>query len=110
MRLMIAQQAITAVMGRAVPLLNTLTKPELTAPKLICTAPIKADALPAFLANGAIDNAEEFGKVKPWQLRNISNKIMVPARPIQPVSEPTKRLIPATLCIHKATGMICSLL
>lgn len=64
-----AQQAIMPVMGKAVPLLKKLTIAEVSAPKPICTAPIKADALPAFFVKGAIDKADELGKVNPWQLR-----------------------------------------
>ena len=30
-----------------------------------CTPPISAEALPAFFVNGAIDNADEFGNIKP---------------------------------------------
>ena len=107
---MMAQQAMMPVIGKAVPLLSILTNPELIAPKPICTAPISAEALPACLAKGAMHNADEFGKVKPWQLKNSSNSKIVPVRPMQAVSEPAKRLMPARLCINKATGIICSLL
>jgi hypothetical protein len=53
--------AIMAIIGVAVPLLNTLTPTEASAPMPICMAPMIAEALPAFRENGASDNAAAFG-------------------------------------------------
>ena len=61
------QPAITAVIGIAVPLLKTPTSADAPAPSAIWMEPISADALPASLENGAIDKADEFGKLNPWQ-------------------------------------------
>src|SRR5687768_944259 len=72
-----AQAAIKAAIGNAVLLLNTLTKPEVTAPIASCIPPINADAVPAFLLKGAMESAEEFGNTNPWQLKNISIKNIV---------------------------------
>lgn len=64
-KLLIAQAAITPVMGKAVWLLKKPTQAEVQAPILICIPPNKAEALPAFLLKGARERAEELGKVKP---------------------------------------------
>ena len=61
------QPAITAVIGIAVPLLNNPTNAEEPAPSAICIEPINAEALPASFVNGAIESAEELGKLNPWQ-------------------------------------------
>ena len=62
--------AMTAVIGMALCAFNKPTKAAAKDPNPICIAPMSADALPASLVNGAIDKAAEFGKLKPWQLRN----------------------------------------
>lgn len=64
------------VMGSAVLLLKTLTATEERAPNPICKPPISADALPAFLLNGAIARADVLGNVKPWQHKNRKMRIM----------------------------------
>ena len=53
--------AMLAIIGVAVPLLNTLTPTEASAPMPICIAPMIAEALPAFRENGASDKAAAFG-------------------------------------------------
>ena len=63
---------------------NTPVPEEIKPPIPICIKPSKADALPAFFEKGAIESADAFGKVNPWQLRKRSNKMMVPARPVIP--------------------------
>ena len=96
-KLSVEQQAITPVIGRVVWLLKKLTNAEVNEPIPICIAPKSAEALPAFLLKGAIESAEELGKVKPWQLRKIKMSKIVPPRPIQPFSEATNRPIPVML-------------
>ena len=68
---------MTAAIGKAVPLLNTLTNAVETAPKPNCIAPIKAEAVPAFSEKGARQSAEEFGKANPCVLKNIQIKNIV---------------------------------
>ena len=56
---------MTAVIGKLVPLLKNPTIVAANEPKPICNAPMSADAVPASFLNGAILNAEAFGKLKP---------------------------------------------
>jgi len=63
---------------------NILTPKEAIAPSPICTAPISAEALPAFLLKGASDRAEVLGLVKPRQHRNRKSNTTVAASPNQP--------------------------
>jgi len=65
-----AQPAITPVMGKLVPLLNTLTSAAASEARPICKAPNNAEALPASFEKGAKESAEELGKLNPWQQRN----------------------------------------
>jgi hypothetical protein len=44
-------------------------------------APINAEAVPAFLLNGAMQSADEFGNVNPWQLKKMSIKNIVENNP-----------------------------
>lgn len=60
---------IIAHMGIAVRELLKLTPNEANAPMLICEAPIREEALPAFREKGAIDNAEVLGAINPRELR-----------------------------------------
>ena len=83
MKLVIAQHAITPAIGNAVSLCNMLTNAEVKAPIPNWIAPIKAEAEPAFLLNGAIQSAEEFGKIKPWQLKKINIRNMVVNNPMK---------------------------
>jgi hypothetical protein len=80
-KLPIAQAHITAAIGIAVPLFKILTKAVEIAPIPSCMAPISADAVPAFLVNGAKESAEEFGKANPWVLRKTQIKKMVEYNP-----------------------------
>lgn len=64
-KLITAQPHITAAIGIAVPLFKTLTIAVAIAPSPNCSAPIKADAVPAFLEKGASVSADEFGNAKP---------------------------------------------
>ena len=80
-KLIEAQHAITPAIGSAVSLCKMLTIAELNAPMPNWIAPIKAEAEPAFLVKGAIDNAEEFGKVNPWQLKKIKMRNTVAYKP-----------------------------
>lgn len=59
------QSNITPVIGKAVLLLSALTMAVAKAPIPSCTAPISAEAVPAFLENGDKASAEVFGKTKP---------------------------------------------
>ena len=77
----IEQSAIMTVKGNAVPLKNTPTKAEAVAPNAIWVAPMRADAEPAPLLNGAMAMAAELGKLKPWQLKNNNKSAMVPYNP-----------------------------
>lgn len=76
-----AQEAITPVIGSAVSLCRKLTRADVKAPIPSCIAPISADALPAFVVKGAIESAEEFGNVKPWQLRKINMRNILDNKP-----------------------------
>ena len=76
-----AHRAITAAIGNAVPLVKTLTIPDVRAPTASCIAPINADAVPAFLLKGAIESADELGNTKPWQLKKRSIKNIVEYKP-----------------------------
>ncbi len=76
-----AQAAITPAMGIAVSLCKKLTSADVKAPIPNCIAPIRAEALPAFVVKGAIESAEEFGNVKPWQLRKINMRNMLENNP-----------------------------
>ena len=64
------------------------------APTLICMKPIRAEALPAFLLNGAIERADTFGNMKPWQLKKINIKIIVEYSSLKPNIESETRTIP----------------
>ena len=66
---------ITAGIGHTTFAANMLIAAEARAPKPICKAPINADALPAFFLNGAKDNAEALGLIKPKQAKNKLNKV-----------------------------------
>lgn len=57
--------AITEAIGRGVCAFSIPTTADANDPNPICNAPMSADALPASLVNGAIDNAAEFGNVNP---------------------------------------------
>src|SRR5450432_1979009 len=59
--------AIMPAIGAAEWLLKKLTKNEVTAPRVSCIVPSKADAMPPFLEKGAMLNAEVFGFVRPTQ-------------------------------------------
>lgn len=72
-----AAAVITNGIGTTECSLNKLTITEARAPNPICKAPIKADALPAFLVNGASDKAAAFGLIKPKQARNKAIKPIV---------------------------------
>ena len=75
-----AAVVITNGIGTTECSLNKLTITDAKAPKPICKAPIKADALPAFLVNGAKDKAAAFGLINPRQERNSAIKLMVKYR------------------------------
>lgn len=76
--------AIIAVRGRGVLLLKMLTIADANAPRPICNVPIKADALPACLANGVNDSAEALGEINPWQHKKRKIKLIIPACVTQP--------------------------
>ena len=63
----IEQPAITQTIGIAVPLLSMPTSADEPAPKAIWIEPINAEALPASFVKGAIESADELGKLNPWQ-------------------------------------------
>ena len=105
-----AQKAIIPVIGNAVPLLRTLTATEAKVPIAICMHPITAEALPAFLLKGAIESAEELGKINPWQQRKIKMKKMVLNNSSHPKKVPAKSSSPVALWHSNATFIICSLL
>ena len=81
MKLKMAQHAITAAIGNALSVVKKLTIAELREPMPSWIAPSNAEALPAFLLKGAIDNADELGKVNPWQLKKIRIKNIVENKP-----------------------------
>ena len=56
--------------------------------------PSMAEALPAFFVKGANDNADEFGKINPWQQRKTKMNATVPKRLSQPNAEQTNKSIP----------------
>ncbi len=74
---MIAAIVITAGIGQTTSAANKLITADANAPKPICKAPIKADALPAFFVNGAKDKADAFGLMKPRHAKNNAMKVMV---------------------------------
>lgn len=76
-----AHDAITPLIGTAVSLCNKLTSADVKAPMPNCIAPMRAEALPAFVVKGAIESAEEFGNVKPWQLRKINMRKILENNP-----------------------------
>jgi len=86
---------ITAAMGAALVGLKKPTRPAANAPNPICSAPNKADALPASFVKGAIANAEEFGKQNPWQDRNRKIKVIVLYKSIMPVIVPVNSSKPS---------------
>src|SRR5215212_7591361 len=73
----IAQQAITPVIGNAVLFCSKLTSADVPAPIPIWTAPNKADALPALCPKDAKERADALGKTNPWQQRKINMKKIV---------------------------------
>ena len=77
------------VMGKDEWLLNRLSTTVAKAPQPICKAPINAEALPAFLEKGAIERAEEFGKLKPKQHKKINIQPIVSYKPSQPCHVPS---------------------
>lgn len=96
-----------ATIGVAVPLLHTLTPTDANAPTPICVAPNNAEALPAFLLNGASDKAAAFGFVNPTQAKNTNNMTIVYPSPYHPAILPTKNTSETTTCPVSATRMIC---
>jgi hypothetical protein len=99
-----------ATIGTADLTSNILTPKEANAPNPICTAPINAEALPAFLLKGARDKAEVFGLVKPRQHRNKKSKIMVSTSPNQWLMLPNRKNSTMTSCELNAARINCSLL
>jgi len=76
-RAMMAAIVITAGIGQTTSAANKLITADARAPKPICRAPIRAEALPAFFVNGARDKADAFGLMKPKQAKNKAIKVMV---------------------------------
>ncbi|MNR44494.1 hypothetical protein D3C85_1632450 [compost metagenome] len=72
-----AATVITAGIGQTTSAANILIAADASAPKPICSAPINAEALPAFFVNGAKESAEAFGLIKPKQPKNKAIKAMV---------------------------------
>ncbi|MNL78799.1 hypothetical protein D3C87_2052760 [compost metagenome] len=70
---------------------------EAKAPKPICSAPIRAEALPAFREKGAKARAAALGLTMPTEDKNQKNIIIAPARPNQLLSVPIKKKTPATV-------------
>lgn len=58
-------KAMIPTMGKGVFAFKVPTAAADNAPNPICNAPIKAEALPAFLVKGAMHKAAELGKQKP---------------------------------------------
>ncbi len=108
-RLVMAQHAITQVIGNAVRFCSKLTNAEVSAPIPIWIAPIKADAVPALWLKGASESAEEFGKVNPWQHKKIKIINMVLNKSAHPTKVVTKRMSPVMLWHINAALIICSL-
>src|SRR5690625_425755 len=69
-----ALRHMAAAIGVAEVWLNELTAAVVRAPIPSCTAPIRAEAVPADFVKGAIARAELFGKTNPWVHRY--NQIM----------------------------------
>lgn len=92
-----AHPVITPAIGNEVLFVKMLTSPEVSAPIANCIHPISAEAVPAFLLNGAIESAEALGKVKPWQLKKTSIKNMVDNSPIKWNIVPRNNVKPARL-------------
>jgi hypothetical protein len=64
------------------PLKSNIPTPEEIKPPIpICINPNKAEALPAFLENGASATAAALGKPSPTQKRMIKRKTMIHIRP-----------------------------
>ena len=69
--------AIILTIGNDERVSKKLTATDAIVPIPIWIAPINADALPAFLENGANDNADVLGLAIPKQLRNMNNRTIV---------------------------------
>lgn len=101
-----AHAPITAAMGSALLLASILTIADVTAPIPNCNAPISADAVPAFLLKGAIDNAEELGNVKPCVLKNTHIKKIIEYRCSRLKYAPINSAIPVILWQSNAIRII----
>lgn len=104
-----AHAAITAVMGTADDLLKAPDTADVKVPTPSCNAPSNPEALPAFLVNGASDNADELGNTKPWQHKKIKIKKMVLNNSRNPVIVPATSNNPVSDWHSNATRMISSL-
>ena len=74
---MIAHKNIIPVMGSGVLLLSIDTKAVISAPIPNCSAPIRAEAVPALFSKGAKDKAEVLGNAKPCVLKNKNAKTII---------------------------------
>ena len=80
---------------------------EVKAPKPICTAPINAEALPAYLEKGASAKADVFGAVNPTQAKIINKNIINSGSVIQVFKIKSKNIKAVTVCTIKAVKAIC---
>ena len=96
--------------GTAEFLTKIPTANEAKAPNPNCIAPIKADALPAFLEKGARVSPAVLGFDIPKQARNRNNMVIVPYKPNKPFIASIRNIITMTDCVIKAPKIICSLL
>ena len=77
--------------GRLPPELKSPTPDEASAPVPICRKPNKAEALPAFLPNGASASVVAFGDEMPRHKRKAKRSVIVAASPNNPVKVPARK-------------------
>ncbi len=96
------QSAITPVIGNEVPFCKTLTTADIIAPILIWMKPIKAEALPALCAKGAIESADALGNIKPWQDKNKKMSVTVEYNSLISNIEVETKTSPMIVCVNNA--------
>ena len=104
----IADAHIIPASGMIFCALKEPTAIEASAPIPSCIKPSKAEAVPAFRANGAIDKAAVLGLATPTQHNCRNNITIIPGKPSQLLTEPIKKIVAKINWQINVTGTICS--
>ena len=98
---------IVMTIGKDVLVFRNPKSNDVMAPNPICTAPIKAEALPAYFEKGAKAIADVFGAVKPTHAKIINKNKMKKGKVIHAFKMKSKKMKAASVCTTKAVIAIC---